>query len=318
MSILPANSALTLEDDRGVHAMGPDESWREAWTFDFYDPDHKISGNCYGGVHPHQGVGDFLYFLFKDDVLVDEVLETNCNISPDIGEDRFSFARAAFAPREPFKTTDCYVNNCGKSVVDLRWEAVNPPYDWRDSNSAISSSGSHHFEHLGRYTGSVKIAGTEYEIKNAVGMRDRAWGWGKRSSILGWLWVTAIFADDLVMNSFQVHMGDGSEVLYGYIFRGEENVVLRRSHAVPRYHELGGHPLGLTFDVEDVNGTSLRATGESMTMYNESALERNKWGHHFWCYNKFEYEGKTGYGMANYHWRGLANRPGDWTLAAGD
>lgn len=298
--------------DEFIHTTGSEATWREAFYFDFFDPATRISSFGYIGVHPNQEIGDCIFALWKEDVLLASFTRWDFNIPRDIGEERLSFSPLSFRPIEPFKTWEIYFND-GRCQVDLTFHAIHPPYSWGQSHGALEKTNSHHYEQQGSYTGSVRIGNERYVI-NAVGARDHAWGWGARAGIKRWLWASAHFSPKFAFNTFQITLGDDREVLYGYIWRGQQNELIRRSRLQAQYMK-GESPTSFVFDLEGQQGGRVSAPARVLNAFNISFQERNKTGYHFFCATEFQSEGQIGYGQTNVHWHKREHRPEQWSVA---
>jgi len=299
--------------DESAHATGSEPDWREAWYFDFFDPRSRLAGFGYAGVHPNQQIGDVIFALWRGDVLLARFTRWDFNIPRDIGEDRLGFGPLCFEPRRPFRDWSMFFDD-GACRVDLAFEAIHPAYSWADSETALATTNSHHYEQQGRYTGSVRVAGIEERI-DAVGTRDHAWGWGARAGIRRWLWTSAQFGADLAFNTFQVGLGDGRDVLFGYLYQGDRNVFLRGCRSLTRYAGRGNAPAGFDLALDTRAGARLEASVQVVNAFDISHQERNKQGFHFFCASEFLCNGRRGHGYTNIFWRGRALRPGDWTVA---
>ncbi len=304
-------TSLTVKDDL-IHPIGAETSWREAFYFDFFDPRTRLSGFGYSGVHPHQEIGDVIFALWKEDVLLAKFTRWDFNIPQDIGEERLDFGPLSFRPLEPFKRWQMFYDD-GFCRVNLSFEAIHPAYSWADSERALAETNSHHYEQQGQYRGTVRVGGAETRV-NAVGVRDHAWGWGARAGIRSWLWASAQFSPQLAFNAFHVSLGDGRDIRYGYVFRGAENIFLRRSRLTAKYAQDGQAPAAFQLELEDLSGESLQANANVMNAFNISHQERNKQGYHYFCAAEYDCGGLKGYGHANFHWRKKEQRPTDWKV----
>jgi hypothetical protein len=298
--------------DELIHATGEDPNWREAWYFDFVDPVGRLSGFGYAGVHPNQEVGDVLFALWHDDGLLARYTWWDFNIPRDIGEERMGFGPLCFQLLQPFRRWTMYFDD-GACRLDLGFEAIHAAYSWADSEFALAATHSHHYEQQGRYSGSVRVGGTEQCIE-AVGVRDHAWGWGARAGIQRWLWASAQFGADFAFNTFQVGLGDGRDVLYGYLYHGGENRFLHRSRIQTCYAARGHAPESFDLGLQLRTGERFDASARVLNAFDISHQERNKQGYHHFCATEYRCAGRTGYGHTNVFWRKNALRPLDWSV----
>jgi hypothetical protein len=304
--------APLTQADEYIHPTGSEPTWREAFYFDFFDPESRLSAFGYAGVHPNQQIGDVIFALWREDVLLGSFTRWDFNIPRDIGEDRFCFGPLAFRPVVPQQQCD-FLFDDGRVHMEVSFEAIHPPYDWSQSHGALQKTNSHHYEQQGRYTGFVRVGETRLPVR-AVGARDRAWGWGARAGIRRWLWASAQFSPSFACNTFQLTLGDGRDVLYGYVFRGERNVLLQRSQLAVEYASIGKAPTAVQLQLTDREGAQFDLNARMLNAFNISFQERNKQGYHYFCAAEYRSQGQTGYGQTNVHWRLEPDRPRDWTV----
>jgi len=304
-------SPLTHQDEF-LHAIGDEPTWREAFYFDFYDPATRLCAFGYSGVHPNQQIGDVIFALWRGDVLLAGFTRWDFNIPRDIGAERYGFGPLIFRPVDPFKTWQMYFDD-GRCRMDVRFDAIHPAYNWADSHSALSATNSNHYEQQGRYTGTVRVGGESFSV-NGVGARDHAWGWGARAGIRRWLWASAQFSERLAWNTFQVTLGDGRDVLYGYIFRGQENQLVRSSRLTADYDPSGKAPQSFRVELRGEGGDAVSASARILNSFSTSFQERNKTGYHFFCFSEYQCEGLVGYGQSNFHWQKDADCPRAWAV----
>jgi hypothetical protein len=305
---------LTPQDDF-IHKTGTEPNWREAYYFDFFDPMSRLSAFGYAGVHPNQQIGDVIFALWRDDVLLEKFTRWDFNIPRDIGAERMGFGPLLFRPVAPFKTWELFYDD-GFCRLDLAFTAIHPPYSWSQSNDAMAKTGSQHYEQQGRYRGAVRV-GTETFQVQAQGARDHAWGWGARAKIRRWAWVSAQFSERFAFNSTQLMLEDGNEILYGYVFRGKTNDLVQRSRTRSVYAPRGQSPASVSLEMEAASGDRLAATGRILNAFNTSHQERNAQGHRFFCAAEFSSEGQPGHGQYNLFWRKPEDRPEEWTIPRG-
>lgn len=305
---------LTPQDD-SIHKIGDEPNWREAFYFDFFDPASRLSAFGYAGVQPNQEIGDVIFALWREDVLLGKFARWDFNIPRDIGHERLSFGPLAFRPVAPFKTWEIFYDD-GFCRLDLAFTGIHPPYSWAQSHDALAKSDSHHYEQQGRYRGAVRVGSETIQVQG-LGARDHTWGWGARGGIRRWAWASAQFSERFAFNTSQVTLADGSEILYGYIFRGKTNDLVRRARLRTVYGPRGQTPASHLMEIEAASGDKLAATGRTMNAFNVSHQERNWQGFHYFCTTEFTCEGQVGHGHCNVSWRKEAERPEDWSVPPG-
>jgi len=302
---------LTPHDDY-IHPTGTEPSWREAYYFDFFDPASRLSAFGYAGVNPNQGVGDVIFALWREDVLLAQFARWDFNIPADIGEERMSFGPLFFRPVAPFKSWEMFYDD-GACRLDLTFDAIHPPYSWGQSHAVLADTNSHHYEQQGRYRGMARVGGETWQVQG-MGARDHAWGWGARAGIRRWVWASAQFSERFAFNTAQITLADGRDILYGYVYRGKTNELVRRSHVRAAYAPRGSAPSKLELQFQAAGRGVVTANARVLNACNISHQEHNKQGFRYFCAAEFHCEGQVGYGQVNYFWRKHADRPEDWSV----
>jgi hypothetical protein len=303
---------LTPHDDF-IHPAGEEPGWRETYYFDFFDPASRLAAFGWAGVRPHQGVGDVIFALWREDVLLGQFTRWDFNIPGDIGEERMSFGPLYFRPVAPFKTWEVFYDD-GACRLDLTFDAIHPPYSWGHSHDAMFKTNSHHYEQQGRYRGMVRAGDQTWQVQG-LGAREHSWGRDASDGVRRWIWASAQFSERFAFNTLQATLGDGQEILYGYIFRGRTNDLVRRSKIRTAYTPRGSAPSKLELQIQSPGGNVVTATARTLNAFNISHQERNKQGFHYLCPAEFHCEGQVGYGQANLFWRKKEDRAEDWSIA---
>lgn len=301
-----------VPSDDGIHPTGAEPDWREAFYFDFIDPDSGLTGFGYSGVHPNRETGDVIFALWRRNTLLARFTCWDFNIPQDIGAERLDFGPLGFSPIEPFENWNMFFDD-GFCRLDLDFSAIHPAYSWADSDLVLAKTDSHHYEQQGRYSGRVSVGGEDIPVRG-IGVRDHAWGWGARAGIRNWIWASAQFSDDFAFNGFQITLADGRGAHFGYIWRGQGNEFLQRSTMTASYAARGQAPAAFTVELEGRDGGRAAAEGTVLNAFNISHQERNKQGYHYFCATHYRSGELTGYGHANFHWRDAGCRPEDWTV----
>ncbi|RMG47067.1 MAG: hypothetical protein D6723_16575 [Acidobacteria bacterium] len=302
------------EQDEYIHPIGDDPAWREAVYFDCYDPETGLGALGYMGVHPRLEIGDQIFALWKGDVLVAKFTRWDFNIPSDIGEERFSFGPLQYSPRVPFQECDWRYDD-GYCRLDITFRAIHQPYSWWESHQMFARTNSHHYEQQGTYRGTVRI-GTQTYTVHGVGTRDHAWGWGVRERIKRWIWTSGQFHDGLAFNAFHLTLEANHDVLFGYIFRGRENVPLKRSVLNLKYDDKWKRPDRIGIHLVDDSGAHLIVEGRIINVFDISYQERNKKGFHFFCFTEYTCGVLRGYGQSNYYYVNDSLRPLSWEITS--
>ncbi len=302
---------LTPQDDF-VHATGAEESWRESYSFDFYDPSTRLSGFGLMGASPNQQAGECVFTLWRDDILLVKSGKWDYHIPRQIGDERQHFGPLAIRVLAPFKTLEISYDD-GYCRLELGYDSIQPPYSWLQSERDAARPGSHHYQQQGRYRGVARVGKDSIPVQG-WGARDHGWGPDARANVRRWLSATAQFSENLAFQTLHATLLDGREVLFGYVFRGAQNDVVQRSQLSASYNLRHGAPSGCNLDITTVGGKRLTAAARVLNAFNTSFQHPNVPGFLFSCAAEFHMDGQTGFGRVNAFWRGSKERPEEWLI----
>ncbi len=204
----------------GLHTAGTDPWWREGWYFEFFDPIVELQFQVYQGVFPNAAIGDINAAVFHQQRRVYELSKMDFHVEPEPIGQRLCFGPMKLEEIESLE--QWWIRyDAGDISADLLFSAVQPPFSWAAAKLWLETSsdpkiGSHHFDQLGRYRGNFWIGEQQLEI-DALGFRDRMWGWGGRKYWQSYLIMWAAFDEDCVANIAVQQFDDGKQTLCGYL-----------------------------------------------------------------------------------------------------
>lgn len=297
----------------GLHPAGSDPWWREAWYFEFYDPRQNLQFQAYQGVFPNAGTGDLTAAFFRGRRFVHQVMKMDYTVATEPLEERLNFGPMKLLMEAPFERWRLLYDSHDVSA-NIVFEALHPPYSWAESRLFMeagedTNQRSQHFDQFGRYTGTVWIGAEEVRI-DALGFRDRMWGWGARRQWVSYVVLWAGFEPGLVANLSIQNFADGSRGLCGYIFRdGERSIAqharveiewdCRRWRSVANVH----------VDLTDRAGRRLQYSGIPMGISDTSHHWKHRRDHMLFSVGRYRCEGQTGHGVMNWAFLNEAARP---------
>ncbi len=169
------------------------------------------------------------------------------------------------------------------------------------SAATRQSVGKGHLEQAGRWTGWIEVGGKRSELTGeARGNRDKSWGPRRWGGPKMWRWFSINFGDDVHFGGIRIGTAAG-DLHRGWVWRDGEACSVRRwdlrteladdgvthrsarvtvTDKRERVHEL-------SCEVLRVYGVPHRTRSDGATVVNEGLA-------------RFEYEGRTGYGIAEY------------------
>ena len=302
---------LTPQDDF-IHMTGSEESWRESYSFDFFDVGTRLSGFGHFGVNPNAQAGDCVFALWRDDLLLVKSARWDYHVPREIAEERQQFGPLVFRPVAPFKSWEISYDD-GYCRLDLAFDSIHAPYCWTQPGAGAEPTPSHHYQQQGRYRGVVRVGKDSIPVQG-LGAREHGWGADGRAGLRRWISASAQLSEKLAFQTLQISLADGRELLFGYVFRGARNDPVARSRISASYAMRQGAPSGCNLELGTAGGERLSAVVRVLNAFNTSYQERGQAGFRFSCAAEFQMENHTGFGRLNAYWCGLKERPEEWLV----
>jgi hypothetical protein len=308
---------LTPQDDL-AHATGEEKSWHESFSFDFFDPASRLSGFGRISTQPNRQSGDCVFALWREDILLAKFTKWDFHLPQEIGEERMHFGPLAFRTVAAFKTSEISYDD-GYCRLDLAFDSIHPPYSWLQSHAGLvpAAPPSHHYQQQGTYRGVARVGRESFPVQ-AVGARDHGWGPTPQRGLglRRWISASAQFSERLAFQALLVSPPSGPDLLFGYLFRGAHNELVRRARASMTYGARSAAPAGCNLELATESGDRISAAVRVANAFNTSFQEPYLPGFRFSCAAEFHVDGQTGYGRLHAFWDGTKNQPEEWQIAS--
>ncbi len=300
------------ENADSIHPVGPEEWWREAWYFEFFDPSVGIQFQVYQGVFPNRGVADLTCYVFEGGNVRYRFMKMDYTIPRDIGSERLCFGPLKLDLIEPFHRWRLRYDS-SELQGDLLFEALHAPYSWAESRLWMertrSGEQSRHFDQMGQYRGWICLDGEQIEI-SALGMRDHMWGWGARTQLRSYIILWSPFSPDLVTNAALFTFIDGRQQLYGYVHQGASRTVLQSARLDITWSERRWKSIEIVRALlTDIRGRSVELRGRPLGIIDTSHWWLHRHDHMLFSMAEYECRGLKGYGCLNWSFRTVDDRP---------
>jgi hypothetical protein len=208
--------AVTAVDDGSHFPVGEEkDTWQESWCLYWYDPIKHIGGFHHIGLQRLRYIADVWSWICSHG----ESVHKFHDMELPLPEDDFSDLHIG-----PFhlKTIEPLMKRCvtirsSDIEAGLTYETLAGPISLSYDTVAGADVGRHHYEDMGRVTGTVSIAGQKISVR-AFAFQDRSWGLRDWAKFLTYRAVWACFGQDLFL--FVLHFTDpnGSRD-WGYVHR---------------------------------------------------------------------------------------------------
>ena len=292
-----------------AHPVEGDAAWSESYYFNCYDPDVDTGFFTRVGVRPNEGTIDVglsiwqpggalarLRAVREQKEMVDRVL--------DVGPVRYEMLAAA----KQWRITAAGDSDVGPVAVDVTFDALIPPIgadgQGREGEGASAetrqSVGRGHLEQAGRWTGWIEVLGQRHLLgADARGNRDKSWGPRRWGGPRMWRWFSINIGDDTHFGGIRIGT-DAGDLHRGWVWKDGEHASVANWDVRT---ELEGD--GVTHKTTTVHVTDKRERthelkaellrvdpGRSGVRPNTTIVNEGL--------ARWTYEGKTGYGIAEY------------------
>ncbi|MBZ5526861.1 MAG: hypothetical protein LAN71_03030 [Acidobacteriia bacterium] len=304
---------LGPEDD-GLHAATGDPWWREAWYFEFFDPRSSVQFQAYQGVFPNKETGDLCAAFFHAGHLIHSEIKMDFRLPASSPlEERLCFGPMRMEILEPYARWRIRYDT-SDAQADLEFTALKPPFSWAAARlwmetAQSAEQRSQHFDQFGRYTGRVWTRNQEHKI-NAMGFRDRMWGWGGRRAWKNYAILWAGFDQDFIANVAIQEFTEGRLALTGYLDRDGRHELLRRATVDLHWDEHRWKSLGsVRIEAEDMTGRSVQLTGKPQGILDTAHRWPHRSDHMLFSVGEYRCAERVGHGVMNWAFATLAGRP---------
>lgn len=305
---------VALEADAdALHLPGADPWWREAWYFEFYDPATRLQWQAYQGVFPNQGTGDLTLAVFHEGRLAHQIMKMDYTLTPEPLEERLRFGPLKLEMLEPFRRWRVLCD-AGELQADLQFEAIHSPYSWAESrlwmeSSSLSEQRSQHFDQVGRYTGLLGLASRSLQV-NALGFRDRMWGWGARRQWHNYVVLWSVFDEDFVANLSIQTLADGSSHLCGYLHQQGRRTLLKKARVSIAWHPARWKTIqSLHAELEDESGRRVSLQGRPQGVTDTSHHWLHRHDNMLFSVGEYFCHERAGYGVMNWSFLREGDKP---------
>lgn len=288
--------------DLDLETMKKHEEWNESYYFNFHDKNNDLTAFMRIGNKVNKNEKSMFFFLMNPNLVAGIKLETPCNENPlDIagldyqeiksGKWRLRYEGSIFDPLSK-------VPKEFKVKMDVTWEALNPVMDYvncvDEKQTEMSSNvASEHYEQFGKALGKIEIDDEVFKI-NAFGERDLSRGVREWGSPKMWMWINSEFSRDEAFNITKLSVDEG-DIDAGYFYTGSVNEPLIKSDIHVEFNN--GIPSTFSMTLFDKKGSKYTVKGEVIRF---GMIPVDGGMILIETLSKYDWEGKEGYGVAEF------------------
>jgi hypothetical protein len=214
----PPDRSQTLAEpdpaDYGRHNPDDDPWWQESTLFTWSDPRRGLGAEYRLGIHPARGVANVYTWSIVDGEMIDRRLVRDLPVPDGILD--IDVAGLRFRTVEPGRVYDVGLRT-GGLATELRWTAFMSPTTMSIRHGSLST-GTGHYNTLGRAAGTLTWDGREYPI-DGDGFHDHSWG-RRKEPLPGSRWIVAVFDPEFYIMAMPILGSDAKSRMLGYICHG--------------------------------------------------------------------------------------------------
>lgn len=276
--------------------------YSESWYFNYYDEKADVTAFMRIGNKPNKDEKTMFFFLVGKDKIVgmrsqvnyDENSKKSCSGLEFIPMENGSWNLRYNGPMANYADQ----KDISMVTMDIEWTPLNKEMNYRDCVSAeevelSSKVASEHFEQYGKAIGKIGINGSVTNIE-AYGERDRSEGVREWGSPKMWYWLNSVYDGENGYNVTKLctEMGD---VDAGYFGDSKNNDPIMKSEIDTEY--TSGIPSSYTIKATGKSGKTYEIAG---TVMRYAMLPMAPGMMLVETISKTEWNGKTGYGIAEF------------------
>lgn len=284
--------------------MNGNPEWNESMYFNFHDERNDITAFMRIGNKPNKDEKSMFFFVMNKDIIAGMRTTGPCDDDKwssgglefiDIGNDKWRLIYNG-----PIFDTSTKPPKQVMLEMDVEWESLNKPMDYRDcvderKTQMSADVASEHYEQFGHVVGTMKID-DETTIIDSYGERDKSIGVRDWGSPKMWMWINSQYEGKEAFNISKLTVDKG-EVDAGYFHANGRNNPLNAADIKVNYKE--GVPCCYSMKLFSIDGKEYPVEGSiirfamlpfggSKQMVLIESIAETKWN------------GKKGFGIAEF------------------
>lgn len=282
--------------------MNDNPDWNESYYFNFHDEKKDITAFMRIGSKPNKNERTMFFFLMGKELVAGMRFSGPCDgdklssaglkfKETNEGKWKITYNGPIFDPANP--------KDPSMAEMDILWSPINEPMDYKrcvdEKKTEMSSKvASEHYEQYGHAKGTISVDGIRFDI-DAYGERDKSEGVREWGSPKMWMWINSVYDGKYGFNITKLST-DAGDVDAGYFNDGNGNDPLTNAEIDVKMSD-SGIPSGFTMNLGGsktymIKGTVLRHAALPMAGSKTMMLVET--------ISKTEWNGKTGYGIAEF------------------
>jgi hypothetical protein len=293
-----------------IHMASKDREWYETFYFNLYDKANDLCMFMRIGLKPNRDERLALCYIMMPDGSLIGMRDQDAmgGGELEVSSLRFVMLEAGERWRLSFDGSMSRIITGEQTPMpvhfDLEFLCLNPLFNYLEDTDLGGDQPERpiYFDHIvqfGRVSGTIAIGEREVDIYG-LGERSHYWGTPNWSALRMWVRLDAEFSEDEAINVFKVFIG-GQEESAGFLRQGGRNIPIVHID-LRTVLDKDGTPRSLRMSLTDSQGIKHQATAEVLR---EALLpfhghEGNIVSVAHEALAEFKFEGRTGYGIAEF------------------
>ncbi|MDD1779395.1 MAG: hypothetical protein LUQ65_14630 [Candidatus Helarchaeota archaeon] len=287
------------DKDEHLHTPKKVPLWRESYYFNVMDPKNKIFSVSTMGYMPTEGDSHFFSTLYVDDKLYTHINYQKLKSANDFAENP-SDGSQSFMIVKDLKEWKIRLKK-RNFQLDYIWTGRFPVYEYPGGWQISGVLEQQHYEQSGKVLGAVTFKdGTVRKIEG-LGHRDHSWGLRNWVKINEWYWTSVQFENGEQALNCWLNVVNKKHYVHGFISSTKENIPITKIDVQTQYQaDNPANPKSATFQLTDKKGNRHELTAETVHLMTLPQSSKEGTCYIYETISKFEMDGQTGYGVAEY------------------
>jgi len=248
---------VTVQDTRRHAPSELDPYWQESFFMGWYDARNRCGGHHHISLCPYLNLAHVWSFLVVDGKVVARSQEPALPLpSDDFDDMRLGVLR--FVAGDTLRGLDLTVED--QAILNISFSGYSDPV-CLDFNTGGLKLGKHHYESMGKVTGTLTHDGREIPISGSA-WHDHSWGPRKLNSHKSGRYFWAAFGDDLAFSIYGIDDASGKN-RFGYVLDNGTVHPIADANFGAIVADDGVSPQGCDASIWTRSGRGYRVTGRA-------------------------------------------------------
>jgi len=287
------------DKDEHLHVPKNVPLWRESWYFNLMDPKNNIFSVSTMGYMPTECESHYFSILYIDNILYTHINYQKLKSAKDIKENP-SDGYQSFTILKEHKEWAIQLQK-RNFQLDYIWTGRFPVYEYPGGWRIPGILEQQHYEQSGFVKGTITLKDGSIREIDGFGHRDHSWGIRNWVNIDEWYWTSVQFVNgELALNCWLNNV-KGKHFVHGFLSSANQNIPLKKIEIQTQFQvDNLNQPKFADFLLTDNQENQYNLTAETLYLISLPQSSKEGTSYIYETISKFEMNGETGYGVAEY------------------